>query len=81
MYIQIAGLEKVIRKYLKRNLSLTKRNHTDELIELLKKETLTDVTLHTQDAKAIRAHKIILAARSRCVGDSPVILTNLNFID
>mgnify|MGYP002480484924 FL=1 len=37
----------------------------DELATFLDEERLSDVTIQTQDGVVIRAHKIILAARSR----------------
>ena len=42
-------------------------NLIDDLVTFLHDETLTDVTLRSRDGSDIRAHKIVLAARSRRV--------------
>lgn len=58
-----------INKYLNRNYLLASMMLPDELETFFVDETLSDVTLQTSsDPEAtIKAHKIVLASRSRCV--------------
>lgn len=48
-----------------RNIALKGMQPHDELVLLLKNEILTDVVLRARDF-TVRAHGVVLAARSRC---------------
>lgn len=55
------------QKYNIRNQFLALLKLEDRLVEFLNDESLADVSLRTQDGDIVWAHKIVLAARSRCV--------------
>ena len=54
------------REYLSRNEKLQSMSLPDELVSFLNTEYLSDMTIRSKNGEQIRAHRIVLAAMSRC---------------
>jgi len=61
--------DKHVNESLWRNQKFANMIFVDKLVDFFDQETLTDVELKTVDGTTIKAHKVVLAARSRFVCD------------
>ena len=55
----------LIDQYIQRNVKLASLTPSDTLGSFVDKDLFSDVTLRTRDGGEVRAHKIVLAAKSK----------------
>ena len=53
-------------EYLLRNKQLRSTRVPDQLVSFLNEEYLSDITIRSRNGEQMRAHRIVLAATSRC---------------